>query len=143
MNKTILCFFTACIILLSGCSLFQTETPMVKEDAKKAALACFEEHKADMEAIVQSGKATGEPKCCQVYNLLSNGKYEFILQQTGFTGINTKTGLLYIPNDTPDPAYTQDESNPDFYFYNAGHTDCYFLERISQNWFFFYSKYDF
>ena len=92
-----------------------------------------------MEAIMQSGKAMGETKWCQVYNLLStNDEYEFVLQQTGFTGTNTKTGILYLPNDTPEPVYTQDENNPDLYSYESGNTDHYSLERIEQNWFFFY-----
>ena len=143
MKKFILCIFTVCLIFLSGCSFFQMETPMSKKDAQKAALTCFEDHKTDMEAIIQSDKAMGETKCCKVYNLLSNGEYEFVLQQTGFTGTNTSTGLLYIPNDTPGNTYTQDKNNLDLYFYESGNTDNYFLERIEKNWFFFYSKYDF
>lgn len=144
MKKYILCFFTVYLIFLSGCSFFKIETPMAKEDAQKAALTCFEEHKTDMEAIMQSGKAMGETKWCQVYNLLSSkDEYEFVLQQTGFTGTNTKTGILYLPNDTPGPAYTQDENNPDLYSYESGNTDHYSLERIEQNWFFFYYEYDF
>lgn len=127
MKKFIFCIFTACLIFLSGCSFFEIETPMSKEDAQKAALTCFEEHKADMEAIIQSGKAMGETKWCQVYNLLSNGEYEFVLQQTGFTGTNTSTGLIYIPNDTPGNTYTQDKNNLDLYFYESGNTDNYFL----------------
>ncbi len=143
MKKYILCFFTVCLIFLSGCSFFQMETPMSKEDAQKAALTCFEDHKTNMEAIIQSDKTMGETKWCKVYNMLSNGEYEFVLQQTGFTGTNTKIGILYIPNDTPNSAYTQDENNPDLYSYESGNTDKYFLERIEQNWFFFYDEYDF
>jgi hypothetical protein len=85
----------------------------------------------------------GETKWCQVYNLLSKGEYEFVLQQTGFTSTNTKTGVLYIPNDTPNSSYTQDENNPNLYSYESGNTDSYFLKRIEENWFFFYSEYDF
>ena len=143
MKKFILCIFTVCLIFLSGCSFLQMETPMSKEDAQIAALTCFEDHKTDMEAIIQSDKVTGETKWCKVYHLLSNGKYEFVLQQTGFTGINTKTGVLYISNNTPDSAYIQDENNSDLYFYESGNTDKYYLERIEQNWFFFYGEYDF
>jgi len=143
MKNFILCFFTVCLIFLSGCSFLQVETPMSKADSQKAALTCFENHKTDMEAIIQSEKAMGETKWCKVYNLLSNGEYEFVLQQTGFTGTNTKAGVLYIPNDTPNSAYTQDENNHDLYSYESGNTDHYFLERIEQNWFFFYDEYDF
>lgn len=143
MKKYILCFFTVCLIFLSGCSFFKTETPMSKEDAQKAALTCFEDHKTDMEAIIQSDKAMGETKWCYTYSQLLNGQYEFVLQQTGFTGTNTKTGVLYIPNDTPDSSYIQDENNADLYSYNSSNIDNYFLERIEQNWFFFYSEYDF
>ena len=96
-----------------------------------------------MEAIIQSGKAMGETKWCKVYNLLSNGEYEFVFQQTGFTGTNTKTGVLYIPNDTPNSAYIQDENNSDLYSYESSNMDYYYLERIEQNWFFFYDEYDF
>ena len=143
MKKCILCVFTVCLMLLSGCSFFEIETPMSREDARKAALTCFEEHKTDMETIIQSGKAMGETKWCYVYHLLSNGEYEFVLQQTGFTGTNTATGIIYIPNDTPGNTYIQDENNPDLYSYESGNTDKYYLERIEQNWFFFYDEYDF
>ena len=81
MKKFILCVFIVCFILLSGCSFLKTETPMSKEDARKSALTCFEKHKADMEVIIQSGKAMGETKWCQIYNLLSNGEYEFVLRR--------------------------------------------------------------
>jgi len=143
MKKCIFCIFTACVIFLSGCSFFKIETAMSKEEAQKATLTCFEEHKKDMEDIIQSNTAWGETNWCQVYSLLSNGEYEFVLQQTGFTGTNTKTGILYIPNDTPNSTYTQDKNNPDLYSYESGYTDEYLLERIEQNWFFFYSEYDF
>ena len=143
MKKFIFCTFTVCLIFLSGCSFFQMETPMSKEDARKTAITCFEEHKEDMEAIIQSDDATGETDWCRNYSLEANDGYEFVLQQTGFTGTNTKTGVLYIPNDTPDTLYIQDENNPDIYSYEPTLIDKFYLERIEQNWFFFYDKYDF
>lgn len=143
MKKRIFCILLTCLIFLSGCSFFETETPMSKEDAQKVALTCFEEHKKHMEDIIYSEKAMGETDWCQVYNLLSDGQYEFVLQQTGFTATNTKTGILFIPDDKPDSKYTQDKENENSYSYEFGNTDKYILERIEKNWFFFFFEYDF
>ena len=46
-------------------------------------------------------------------------------------------------SNTLNSAYIQDENNSDLYFYKSGNTDKYYLERIEQNWFFFYDEYDF
>lgn len=140
MKKYILCLL-GCFLFLSGCSFWESETPMSKEDAQAAAISCLEAHKADMEAIIQSGSATGKAPWCSAYHLLSNGEYEFVLQHTGFTGTNTKTGVLYLPNDTPP--YAQDANNPNIYSYASGNTVAYFTQRIEENWFFFYYEYDF
>lgn len=145
MKKRIFCLFTACLLVFSGCSPFlKSETPLSKEEAKNVAITCLNEHKEDMEAILSFGKAMGETDWCYVYNRLGENRYEFVLQQTGFTGTNIKTGIRYIPDDTPDGRYTQDGDNNNLYSF-CGDNDCdeYFLERIEQKWFFFYDTYDF
>ncbi|MBR4949324.1 MAG: hypothetical protein IKZ25_00950 [Clostridia bacterium] len=143
MKKCIFCILAVCFMFLSGCSFFETETPMSKEQAQKVALTCFEEHKKDMEDIINSNEAMGETDWCKGYNLLSDGQYEFILQQIGLTGTNTKTGILYIPDDKPYSDYKQDKEKENAYSYESGFTDKFFMERIEQNWFFFYYEYDF
>ena len=129
------------IVALGGCNFLKIEQALSKEDARNLALTCFEEHQTDMEAITQSDTAYGETKWCKVYSS-SSSQCEFVLHQTGFTGTNTRTGIVYIPTDTPDSTYTQDENNPDVYSYE-NNLDQYILERIEKNWFFFYYEYDF
>ncbi|MBR5774485.1 MAG: hypothetical protein IKY44_06510 [Clostridia bacterium] len=147
MKKCIFCILTVCLILLSGCSPFLEDamTPMPKDEARQAAITCFEEHKADMEDIIRSGKAMGETSWCYTYSKYSNGKCEFSLHRIGFTGKLTATGVLYMSDDAPaSHGYVQDEINPDVYRIELENDiDKYLLERIEPNWFFFYYEYDF
>ena len=142
--KKYLCFLLVLfLIVLSSCAILEPETPMTKEEARKAALTCFEKYKEDMDSIIQSNAVSGKTKWCKYYGLLKENNYEFVLQQTGFTDTNTATGILYDPDDTPDIDFIQDEGNQHIYSYESGYTDKFYLERIEQNYFFFHYTYDF
>lgn len=141
MKKTVCALLTACLLLSSGCSLSDAEFTV--DDARRDARECLEEHRGEMEAIAASGQASGETKWCLSYSLLGDGGYEFDLYREGFTGTNTVAGVLYLPDDTPDSDYVQDPADPNLYILERGATDRYRLERMAQNWFFFYYEYDF
>ena len=141
MKKFCCALLVAGLLLLSGC--FSSNTTPSKEEARQNALECLEAHRGEMETILNSGKAVGETKWCLSYSKLGDGRYEFDLYREGFTGTNIVTGILYLPNDTPDSDYRQDEENPNAYSFARGVTDKFYLERLEKNWFFFYYEYDF
>lgn len=139
-----LCLLIACLLLFSGCSFFPKQHHLTVEEARERAVMCFAEHREDMEAIITSGNASGEPKWCAHYLLLdtATGEYEFVLYQSGFTGTNVRTGLLYLPSGAPRG--TQDAENPNLYISEGVvQGDIYLLERLEPHWFYFYYRYDF
>ena len=143
MKKRIICVLVACLMCLSGCSLIKgvmNPTPLSQDEAREEAFNCFAEHKEDMEEIIKSQDAMGETYWCSSYDKGKNGTYSFNLQRTGFTTM-TATGVRYDPSNQPGDNYLQDEENPNGYIYKTG-VDRHYLERIEDNWFFFYSVYD-
>ncbi len=141
--KKVISLVSVAFIILSLFSACKNNSPLSMDEMRDIAFTCFSEHKEEMESIIISEKASGKTNWCKTYGLLRDGKYEFVLQQTGFTGTNTSSGILYIPNDTPKDDYTQSTDNPNVYFYEKGYTDEFYLERMETNWFFYYSEYDF
>ena len=133
------------IIILSFCfsACDDFEAPLSLEQVRETAFSCFNEHNEEMRDIVTRNLATGETDWCKDYNLLTDGQYEFVLYRWGFTATNICAGILFFPDDMPDKKFTQDASNSNIYAYSIGNTDEYYLERIEQNWFYFYYDYDF
>ena len=142
MKKTSI--LMACIIFfvcLSGCD--SDNDPVSRIQMREKAFVCFSEHKDDICKIIESQSAIGKTSWCEGYDLLSNGEYEFDLYRWGFTGMNIQSGILYLPNDVPDLKYIQDDDNVNIYNCEIGQRDKFYLERMEQNWFYFYSEYDF
>ena len=138
--------FTIFVIIImffcfSACDDF--EAPLSLEQVRESAFSCFSEHNEEMRDIVTRNLATGETDWCKEYNLLTDGQYEFVLYRWGFTGTNICAGILFLPDDIPDEKFIQDASNSNIYAYSVGNADKYYLERIEQNWFYFYYDYDF
>lgn len=133
-----LCVLIVCVSTLSACKEHSTPTP--RDEMREQALTCFAEHKEDMEGMIAAQQVSGETKWCR-YSKGSGGSYEFVLEQTGFTGTNTRAGIQYLPEDQPnsDMDWVQDG---DVYTYQSG-PDVYYAERIEKYWFFFYYEYDF
>ncbi len=140
---SLFCAIAMCMIVLSSCTFMPMDTPTPMEEMRGIALSCFTEHKSEMEAVIATESAGGEADWCERYSRGSEGTYEFILEQTGFTGTNTRTGIWYCPVNEPGESYVQDKENENVYVYQNGVIDTYYLERIEPNWFFFYDKYDF
>ncbi len=138
-------FMIFVIIIISFCfsACDDFEAPLSLEQARESTFSCFGEHNEEMRDIVTYNLATGETDWCEDYNLLINGQYEFVLYRWGFTGTNTRAGILFFPDDMLDKKFIQDASNSNIYAYSVGNTDKYYLERIEQNWFYFYYDYDF
>lgn len=139
-------FFVILVIIImsfcfSACDDFQA--PLSLEQVRESAFSCFNEHKEEMRDIVIRDLATGESDWCKNYNLLTDGQYEFVLYRWGFTGTNIRAGILFVSDDMPDKKFIQDASNNNIYAYSVGNTDKYYLERIEENWFYFYYEYDF
>ena len=138
-------FFVIFVIIImafcfSACNDFKT--PLSLEQVRESSFSCFSEHNEEMRDIISRDLATGETDWCNVYDLLSNGQYEFVLYRWGFTGTNISAGILYLPDDKPNAEYEHDTNNSNVYTYTIG-ADEYYLERIETNWFYFYYEYDF
>ena len=142
MKKLFLIFV---IIIMSFCfsACNDFETPLSLEQVRESAFSCFSEHNEEMLDIVTRNLATGETDWCKVYNLLTDGQYEFVLYRWGFTGTNISAGILFLPDDIPDEKFIQDANNSNIYAYLVDNIDKYHLERIEEKWFYFYYDYDF
>ena len=138
-------FMIFVIIILSFCSSAcdDFEAPLSLEQVRETAFSCFSEHNEEMRDIVTRNLATGETDWCKVYNLLTDGQYEFVLYRWGFTGTNISAGILFLPDDIPDERFIQDANNSNIYAYLVDNIDKYHLERIEEKWFYFYYDYDF
>lgn len=139
-------FFVIFVIIImafcfSACNDFKT--PLSLEQVRESSFSCFSEHNEEMRDIISRDLATGETDWCNVYDLLSNGRYEFVLYRWGFTGTNIRAGILYLPDDKPNAEYEEQDTNSNVYTYTVGYRDEYYLERIETNWFYFYYEYDF
>ena len=139
-------FFVFFVIIImafcfSACNDFKT--PLSLEQVRESSFSCFSEHNEEMRDIISRDLTTGKTDWCNVYDLLSNGQYEFVLYRWGFTGTNISAGILYLPDDKPNAEYEQDANNSNVYTYAVGYTDEYYLERIETNWFYYYYEYDF
>lgn len=138
-------FMIFVIIILSFCSSAcdDFEAPLSLEQVRETAFSCFSEHNEEMRDIVTRNLATGETDWCKSYNLLADGQYEFVLYRWGFTGTNICAGILFLPDDIPDDKFIQDANSSNIYSYLVDNGDEYHLERIEENWFYFYYEYDF
>lgn len=132
---------TILLLSLFGCSSKQEVLSL--EQMREKSITCFSEHKSDMIKIIDSQSAIGETNWCEGYDLLRDGVYEFDLYCWGFTGTNIQAGIRYISNDTPDSEYIPVDDNDNVYTYEKSPHDKFYLERIEENWFYFYSEYDF
>ena len=110
MKKIFLIFV---IIIMSFCfsACNDFETPLSLEQVRESVFSCFSEHNEAMLDIVTHNLATGETDWCKVYNLLTDGQYEFVLYRWGFTGTNISAGILFLPDDIPDEKFIQDANN--------------------------------
>lgn len=141
--KKLFIIFVMIMMSFSFSSCDDFEAPLSLEQMRRSAFSCFSEHNEEMRDIVTRNLTTGETDWCKDHNVLTDGQYEFVLYRWGFTGTNICAGILFLPDDIPDEKFIQDANNSNIYTHLVDNRDQYHLERIEENWFYFYYEYDF